>query len=341
MIWFERSVVYLGLVFLTILGCTREPQYAVERTNVGNGGNNIVAQFKVQSRKVLRRWNHSLGALEFASRVGISPSKIEWNLFNEDFIISVSSHPLNDRLGNPVHARLIENELRLEQTYWSDLLATEVEATPLILHELLRIHPPTKAGMAVGSLDDDFSLSSAIVGLLNSTQLKYAHGVSAVIGLGGCDFGKVEIQVFPSRRLIELSFHGILSSASSFENLRSSINFALSKNSCEVHFSTGDTLFDGQRPSDFEVETIASTAARGAVGVLEISIGGDSEVSIYQLETSSITAQKVTYGAQHFVEKRRAEQVSSPFKSVLRIKSLVGGTARASLTPRTVLLRYP
>ncbi len=199
-----RILITVGLLLL--VGCS-EPKMSVpvERTNVGNGGNVVIAQFRQGMIDSLVHIENSYRATEYAKRVNIDLKALRSLLDSRAYDLVAVNGPLHDKLGSLVHCRVIGRRLEIDQDYWGPEFDAGAADQKTRTHELLRLHPDRPS-----DFDDDYLKSIALATLMTDSTIVTSglpKGMVVQLAEPTCSVPTLEVHWEESERKLSISYY--------------------------------------------------------------------------------------------------------------------------------------
>lgn len=170
------------IISLALVACSNKgpspipgPSYASipERTNVGNGGSDVLKSFIESAEKLLTSVQFSRAARAALKRHGIELDRLKarWSPNK----VTVTRKSPEDHRGSAVDG-LVTGGIELYETTWAEYFRIKRDLRVLVLHELLRLY--TDSGET--AIDDGYEISRDVVAVLQRTEIAYT-----ITGEGG------------------------------------------------------------------------------------------------------------------------------------------------------------
>jgi len=284
-------------VMLGFLGCSGSRQ-AVERTNVGNGGNDVVARFKREGTRLLRQIEQSYPATEFAKEKGVD-LHVWKNAFNHPALVIASvDQVLHDRNGNPVHARVIGNRLELEEDFWREQFDSDLVPEDLLVHELLRLYP----ALPTSPLDEDYRFAQRLVDLKSNTLLIAPELTVPQVTGEGCSAQEVKVAYDLHSKRLSLNLIYPLPVSFVAKNISGAFSQLSGTTSCELRITL--PVNEAPRLSHLEATSYvrAVSGERGQIEIRVRSAEGNQQTFTQLVDTTQ--AGPVYSLPDSFVENR-------------------------------------
>lgn len=183
---------HIKIMLLTLCfaaGCAKHESAPIERTNVGNGGNETVTAFLNQSDTILSQIERSYEASEYAELNQISISKLRAILEGNHTPVSLVSA---DEVG------VRNDRLFLDEFVWNARYESGRASSSQVLNELFRLLEVNDRELKVAEL----------VRRLPVTTITQSEGFLGKVQLVGkaCDARSLHVELNPGTQSIELSW---------------------------------------------------------------------------------------------------------------------------------------